>query len=144
MFNVLSAKCKDVPDRVFMMSGGLMSIVIGFTYCWSFPNANFVVNCGYIGTLALTGMLQMLGILFIRLAATYISPALLSMIRTFEIVMALVLEICIARHEFDFSVATFHYKVIGSLVVTLSAIAMAMSDKINALIGRAFNPNRVS
>ena len=94
--------------------------------------------------LALTGLLQMMGILFIRLAATYISPALLSMIRTFEIVMALVLEICIVKHEFDFSLATFHYKLIGSLVVTLSAIAMAMSDKINALISKAFYPNRAS
>ena len=130
MFAVLSAKCKDVPNDVFMLKGGLMSMAVGLTYCGLFPNSNFRADVEYIAILVLMGVLSMSGIVCMRIAALFISPVLVSMMRTFEIVMALVLEICIASHMFDFGHVSFWYKVIGCVVVTLSAVGMAVSDKI--------------
>ena len=82
----------------------------------------------------------MSGIVFMRVAALFISPVLVSMIRTFEIVMALVLEICIASHMFDFGNVSFWYKVVGALVDTVSAITMAYSDKITSWFTDACRP----
>ena len=131
-FNVLSSKCKDVPATVFMVIGGLMSIVVGFAYCWIFPNENFKPEVGYIAMLGLMGLLTMAGVLFIRLASLFISPVFVSMLRTFEIVMSLALEIIVARHVFDFGQVSFWYKISGCILVTLSVIAMSVSDKINS------------
>ena len=121
------------------MKGGLMSIVVGLTYCWIFPNEDFKAEVGYIATLVLMGLLSMSGILCMRIAALFISPVLVSMMRTFEIVMALFLEICISSHMFDFGQVSFWYKVIGCVVVTLSAVTMAVSDKINSYLPKAYH-----
>ena len=43
VFTVLSSKTKEVPTGVFMMEGGLMSIMCGLTYCFMVPNPN--CNC---------------------------------------------------------------------------------------------------
>ena len=134
IFSVLSAKCKDVPNDIFMLKGGLMSMAVGLTYCGLFPNSNFRADAEYIAILVLMSVLSMSGIVFMRVAALFISPVLVSMIRTFEIVMALVLEICIASHMFDFGHVSFWYKVIGCVVVTLSAVGMAVSDKITSCL----------
>ena len=136
MFVVMSSKCKDVPATVFMVIGGLMSIVVGFAYCWIFPNKNFKPEVGYIAMLGLMGLLTMAGVLFIRLASLFISPVFVSMLRTFEIVMSLALEIIVARHMFDFGQVSFWYKISGCILVTLSVIAMSVSDKINSACHR--------
>ena len=100
----------------------------------------FQGNAEYLGTLLLMGSLSLGGIFCIRLAALFILPVLVSMMRTFEIVMALVLEICIASHMFDFGNVSFWYKVVGALVVTVSAITMAYSDKITSWFTDACRP----
>ena len=69
-----------------------------------------------------------------QVAVIFINPVLVSVLRTFEIVMALVLEICVSPYMFDFGKVSFAYKVAGSGVVTLSAIIMAVSDKIAELL----------
>ena len=80
--------------------------------------------------------LSMCGILHLRLAALFISPVLVTMIRTFEIVMGLVLEVvCLppndASQPHDYASTTFVFKVGGCALVTLSAVLMAASDRIS-------------
>ena len=67
------------------------------------------------------------------------SPVLVSMVRTFEIVMALMLEICVAPYMFDFGNVSFWYKVSGCVTVTLSAVLMAVSDKITTYLPKTCN-----
>ena len=76
--------------------------------------------------------LSMCGILHLRLAALFISPVLVTMIRTFEIVMGLILEICLpsSDKQVDFASQSFMFKVAGCALVTLSAVLMAASNKI--------------
>ena len=69
-----------------------------------------------------------------QVAVIFINPVLVSVLRTFEIVMALILEICVSSYMFDFGNVSFAYKVAGSAAVTLSAIIMAVSDKIGELL----------
>ena len=82
-------------------------------------------------------LLSLGGVLFVRLAIMFISPVLIEILRTFEIVMALVLELCISAYLFDFGQVSFWYKVSGSAVVTLSAVLMAVSDKIGRIIPKS-------
>ena len=91
----------------------------------------------YFGILGGMSLLSLGGVLFVRLAVMFISPILISVLRTFEIVMALALELCIASYMFDFSQVSFWYKISGSAVVTLSAVLMALSDKIGGILPKS-------
>ena len=137
MFAVMSAKCKDVPTDVFMMQGGIMSLLFGLTYCLIYPNPGAKLQMEYFGILGGMSLLSLGGVLFVRLAVMFISPILISVLRTFEIVMALVLELCIATYMFDFGQVSFWYKVSGSAVVTLSAVLMVLSDKIGGILPKS-------
>ena len=81
----------------------------------------------------------MCGILHLRLAALFISPVLVTMIRTFEIVMGLVLEVvCLPPGDgqpHDYASTAFAFKVGGCALVTLSAVLMAASDRISGCEG---------
>ena len=83
--------------------------------------------------LCLMAFLSMCGILHLRLAALFISPVLVTMIRTFEIVMGLILDICLpsSDKQVDFASQSFIFKVAGCALVTLSAVLMAASNKIS-------------
>ena len=37
-FMATSAKCKDVPMEVFMIQGGVISVIIGVAFCLVVPN----------------------------------------------------------------------------------------------------------
>ena len=93
------------------------------------------LELGYFGLLGLMALLSLGGILFVRLAVRFISPVVVSVLRTFEIVMALVLELIVSSYLFDFEDASFYYKVSGSVVVTLSAVLMSLTDQINQRLG---------
>ena len=66
--------------------------------------------------LCLMAFLSMCGILHLRLAALFISPVLVSMVRTFEIVMGLVLEICVSLHTMDFGKDGSHLNLVPPMV----------------------------
>ena len=88
----------------------------------------------YFGVLALMALLTLAGIFFVRLAVKFISPLLVSVMRTMEIVMALILEIIVSTSLFNFASAEFGYKVTGSLIVTLSAVMLALVSKIEPVL----------
>jgi len=135
LFTVLSAKCKQVPIGIFMTAGGATSLVLGLGYC-IVVQKDMTPSLEEVKFLCLMAFLSMCGILHLRLAALFISPVLVSMVRTFEIVMGLVLEICVSLHSTDFGSLSFAYKVTGCAVVTASAILMAMSEKMGACCNR--------
>ena len=80
-------------------------------------------------------LLSLGGVLFVRLAVRFISPVMVSVLRTFEIVMALILELAISSYLFDFENVSFYYKVGGSVLVTLSAVLMSLTEQINKWLG---------
>ena len=77
--------------------------------------------------LCLTAALTLVGNTAIRLAALFISPVMVSMIRTLEIVMGLALEVTIqsigmsepGQELLDFTSKAFAFKVAGCAVVLL-------------------------
>ena len=84
-------------------------------------------NFNHLALLCLTAALTLLGNTAIRLAALFISPVMVSMIRTLEIVMGLALEVTIqsigmsepGQELLDFTSKTFAFKVAGCAVVLL-------------------------
>jgi len=134
LFQLLSGKCKDIPIDVFMVTGAQLSLICGLAYCSAYPNPKASLDFAYLGILVLSSASSLGGILFMQVAVIFINPVLVSVLRTFEIVMALVLEICVSSYMFDFGNVSFAYKVAGSAAVTLSAIIMAVSDKIGELL----------
>ena len=93
------------------------------------------LELGYFGILGMMALLSLGGVLFVRMAVRFINPVLVSVLRTFEIVMALVLELAISSYLFDFENVSFYFKVSGSIIVTLSAVLMALTDKISKFLG---------
>ena len=84
-------------------------------------------NFNHLALLCLTAALTLIGNTAIRLAALFISPVMVSMIRTLEIVMGLALEVTIqsigmsepGQELLDFTSKTFAFKVAGCGVVLL-------------------------
>ena len=81
----------------------------------------------HIALLCLMASLSLIAVVGLRVAALFISPVMVSMIRTFEIVMSLALEIItqsmgvkLPNQEFlNFTSETFMFKVAGCAIVTL-------------------------
>jgi len=137
VFTVLSAKTKQVPVGIFMTVGGVTSLISGLAHCLIIQK-DMTPSLEELKLLCLMAFLSMCGILHLRLAALFISPVLVSMVRTFEIVMGLVLEICVSLHTMDFGSLSFAYKVTGCAVVTMSAVLMATSEKVGACCCRKY------
>ena len=86
-----------------------------------------IPDAKHIALLCLMASLSLIAVVGLRVAALFISPVMVSMIRTFEIVMSLALEIItqsmgvkLPNQEFlDFKSETFMFKVAGCAVVTL-------------------------
>ena len=83
-------------------------------------------DTNHLGLLCLMAALSLVGYTAIRVAALFISPVMVSMIRTFEIVMGLVLEVTTQsmgmkgpnQELIDFASQTFAFKVAGCAIVT--------------------------
>ena len=58
------------------------------------------------------------------------------MLRTIEIVMSLILEVCLSHGAVDFAGRAFIFKVAGSGLVILSAALMALSDYVNGCLAK--------
>ena len=66
-----------------------------------------------------------------QMAATTISPVLVSILRSMEVVMALIVDIITRDNVVHLDDMRFWYKVIGSCTVTMSVISMSVADKIH-------------
>ena len=86
-----------------------------------------IPDAKHIALLCLMASLSLIAVVGLRVAALFISPVMVSMIRTFEIVMSLALEIItqsmgvkLPNQEFlNFTSETFMFKVAGCAIVTL-------------------------
>ena len=139
IFNVLSAKYKEVPTGIFMTIGGLTSLILGLIHCFkqSQDGNNLLPDTfQQLPVLCIMSILSLGGILHQRLAVLFINPVLISMLRTTEIVMSLLLEVCLLHGKMDFASKKFIYNVIGSILVIISAVLMSMSDYINGYLGK--------
>jgi len=133
LFLVASSKTKEVPIGIFMTAGGLTSLVMGVIHIGVFPLQE-IPDAKHIALLCLMASLSLIAVVGLRVAALFISPVMVSMIRTFEIVMSLALEIItqsmgvkLPNQEFlNFTSETFMFKVAGCAIVTLSAVLMAI------------------
>ena len=83
-------------------------------------------DTNHLGLLCLMAALSLVGYTAIQVATLFISPVMVSMIRTFEIVMNLVLEVTTQsmgmkepnQELIDFASKSFAFKVAGCAIVT--------------------------
>jgi len=132
IFPVLMAKCKEVPSGLFMAVGGAVSLCIGAVHRIVITNAEGSGHYGshLIGLLILVSTMSMVGVLMKQMAVAATCPVLVTMVRSMEIVMALVVDICLSDkiHPEDIQ---FWYKVVGACTVTACVITMSVADRIH-------------
>lgn len=149
---VLIAKCSRVlQSSHFMLMGGLAALILGLfaplakiqsnvLHPISFfeePNMKFGLASGVESTLSA---------LLLLLATKYTdNPVLVSVVRTTEITMGLILDMIMPTSALilDTGSMMFWYKVIGATIVTVSVMGISLSDKIyDRLLECVGRPNR--
>ena len=132
---IIQSKCKDMPISYFMLWSGLAKLVVGLL-CPMFGVSNHLGDMTRLRsdapTLTLISGASMLGAMFTQLAVTVSNaPILVSVTRSMEIVMALFLDTVIAPSgSIDYTSLSFVYKILGSLVVFMCVVGIAIHDTI--------------
>jgi len=132
LFPVLMAKCKDVPSCFYMAAGGAVSLIVGAIHRTIMSNPE-VDHYGsrLIGLLITVATMSMVGVLMKQMAVAATCPVLVTMVRSMEIVMALVVDIGTASRPIHLDDLQFWFKVIGACTVTVCVITMSVADKIH-------------
>ena len=73
--------------------------------------------------------MSMVGVLMKQMAVAATCPVLVTVVRSMEIVMALVVDVCTA--EVPTHDVQFWYKVAGAVTVTVCVIVMALAERIH-------------
>jgi len=149
---VLIAKCSRVlQSSHFMLMGGLASLILGFLCPLVKMPSNVLHPIAFFEKENMkfglaSGVESTLSALLLLLATKYTdNPVLVSVVRTTEITMGLLLDIVMPSSALiiDTSSMMFWYKVIGASIVTVSVMGISLSDKIydriTECVGR---PNR--
>jgi len=133
LFPVLMAKCKEVPSCLYMAAGGAVSLVVGTVHRTVITTAEGPghYNSHLIGLLILVATMSMVGVLMKQMAVAATCPVLVTMVRSMEIVMALVVDICLSQDDIHLDDMQFWYKVIGACTVTICVITMSIADRIH-------------
>lgn len=135
---VLQAYCKRIPSPNFLFLGGVLSLLLGATTpACGIPNQllsgdfRSVIESSGV-TLFLISTTSLAGALLLLMAVKVTDPVLISVVRSTEIVMGLLVDVISNSVDYGSDVITvfFWYKVIGAVVVTASVMAIAVSDKI--------------
>jgi len=148
---VLQSYTKKVQTSHFMLVGGFTALLLGFASpLFSVPNSILELDTllenpdtAYGFASAATSLASAL-LLLIAVKTTG-NPVLISVVRSTEIVMGLLLDIACPSHAgaMDFASMTFWYKVMGAVVVTASVIGITLSDKIyDRFLSCIGKPNR--
>merc|ERR1719419_723580 len=144
-YRVLQATSHLVPTSEFMLLGGLTSLAVGFL-CpvmklesnlsdWSYLAANFWMLLA-ISVASLTSAL-----LLLVAVKTTDNPVLVSVVRTVEILMSLILDTF--RSDVDTSSWKFWIKVLGACLVMSQIICISFIGKIQAKLDKCLGrPSR--
>jgi len=130
---VLQAYCKQVPSCHFMLIGGFISLVIALAQpLFKVPChlTEFSVILDESWMLFWMTFTSLIGTLLLLLAVKVTDPVLVAVVRSTEIVISLLIDIMFPSYEMDFSLMSFWYKVIGALIVTVSVMAISLTDVI--------------
>jgi len=127
---VMQSKCKEIPTCYFMLCGSFVNLAVGLAYGLGSGISNLLLGTSLdIGSLVLVSSCSMLGVLFIQVGVVVSDPVLVSVTRTVEIVMALIVDCCLAHTQpIDYHTSAFEYKLLGSSLVMLSVVGIALSD----------------
>jgi len=133
-YRVLQATSSQVPTCDFMFLGGLTSLAVGFLcpimklesrlFDWYYLADNFWM------LLAISVSSLMSALLLLVAVKTTGNPVLVSVVRTVEILMSLLLDTI--RSEVDSSSWKFWIKVLGACIVMSQIICISFIDKIQA------------
>ena len=129
VFPVLMSKCKEVPSCFFMLTGGGVSMVVGVIHRVVMANPESDYSSRLMGLLMTVATMSMVGVLMKQMAVAATCPVLVTVVRSMEIVMALVVDVCTAEvptHDIQFV-----YKVAGAVTVTVCVIVMALAERIH-------------
>jgi len=140
---VMIARCAKVINKSdFMLLGGVAAFILGLLtpICkvensLATPSAFFLETNMKFGLLS--GLESCLSALVLLIATkTTDDPMLVSVTRSTEIVMSLIVDIISpsSQETIDFSSIYFWYKVIGAIVVTLGVMGITVSDKMYELV----------
>jgi len=129
---VFQAKCKQVPSCYYFFSGSGVTLLVGLSVGLATSSSGFNIQKSEIGYLVIISSCSMLGMMFIQVGVKASNPILVSATRSTEIVMALFLDIATAADSgIDFNSSNFKFKVLGSALVTISIVGIALADPIN-------------
>jgi len=132
LFPVLMSKCKEVPSCFYMAVGGAVTLVVGAIHRMALTNTK-VDHYGslLIGLMIVVGTNSMMGVLMEQMAVAATCPVLVSIVRSLEVVMALIIDIITRDNFVHVDDMRFWYKVIGACTVTLCVTSMSVADKIH-------------
>jgi len=130
---VMQSKCKEIPTCYYMFNGSLVNLSVGLVYGLGGGSRNVSLGTSWdIGSLVMVSSCSMLGVLFIQVGVKVSDPVLVSVTRTVEIVMALIVDCCLAHIQpIDYHTSAFEYKLLGSSLVMLSVVGIALSDHLH-------------
>ena len=133
----LRVHCKEIPMAYFMLCSGIAKMAVGL-FCPVFGLPNNLTDISQFGRdltkLTMVATVSMLGMLFSQLAVILSNnPVLVSVTRSMEIVMALVVDMATLT-DIDYHHMGIWYKIMGALIVTGSVISIALADVIQERI----------
>ena len=129
----LQGKCKGISTGHFMFCGGLIAMTVGLiSPVFGVPNnlAEFEVISKHFVVLTTMAACSIAGFLLLFVAIKMANPVLVDVVRSTEIVMALILDIIVPSYPINFFSLSFLFKVMGSLLVMASVVGIALSDQI--------------
>ena len=128
----LQPYCRNIPLAYFMLWSGVSKLIVGLlSPMVGLPNhvrdlAKFTQD---FPVLTMVASFSMLGMVFTQISHKVSgNPLLVSVTRSMEIVMALVLDIITAQEQVDFTSSQIWFKIMGALLVTMSVVGIASSD----------------
>ena len=129
---VLQTKCKDLPMTYFMLWSGTSKLIVGLL-CPIFGLSNnlhepqmFSQDFWLLTMLAATSMF---GLLFMQMGFVVSGePLLVSVTRSMEIVMALIVDMIASPVPIDYTNSHIWFKISGALLVMMCVVGIALSD----------------
>ena len=130
--SVLQINCRSIPLPYYMLWSGFAKLIIGLL-CPTVGLPNHITDLHRFeqdfGVLTMTASASMLGLVFTQIGyALSGAPLLISVTRSMEIVMALVVDM--VTEPVDFADSHIWYKITGGLLVMVCVVGIAASDRL--------------
>jgi len=146
--NILQSHFTQIPSAYFMLCGGVVALITGPIVCLCLVTNHDTglledfINSSLPHLTLVSSFSVTAGLLVLLALKTTSDPVLISVVRSTEIVMGLLLDIYLSAtsrksdpnttDQLDFHSPSFAIKVLGSAMVTAGAIIMPFAEKIHA------------